>query len=105
MKKLKLKALSLGANQELSRQQLKNVLGGVESSDPCSKGSSCSLVIYNSVEKRYIPFPGTCDSSITPIGTVLGALVTCYCNAAGAPLPLDSNSGVSRCGKGGIFPI
>jgi natural product precursor len=104
MKKLKLKALSLGANQELSRQQLKNVLGGSGAGEACST-SACSLTIQNAETKVYTTFPGQCAGSVTPIGTVVGALVTCYCNAVGAPVPLESNSGVSRCGKGGIFPI
>ena len=34
MKKLKLKALELGANEVLTRAQLKNVVGGVAGSGP-----------------------------------------------------------------------
>ncbi|MET3875824.1 hypothetical protein ABIE50_001236 [Chitinophaga sp. OAE865] len=38
MKKLKLKALGFGANELLSRSQLKNIFGGVDGSG----GTSCS---------------------------------------------------------------
>lgn len=41
MKKLKLKALELGANEVLTREQLKNVLGGDGSSDGTVKYAAC----------------------------------------------------------------
>jgi len=41
MKKLKLKALGLGAADILSRAQMKNVLGGNESAGKCGTADNC----------------------------------------------------------------
>lgn len=110
MKKLKLQALELGAKEVLSRVQLKNVLGGSGSDGgsginlgaSCSSGP-CSLTIQNKQTGAYSTFPGNCAGSVMPIGTVVGSLLTCYCNAVGAPVPLSSNGGTSKCGAGGII--
>lgn len=42
MKKLKLKALELGAREVLTREQLKNVLGGFDDGSGSGSGTSCS---------------------------------------------------------------
>ena len=44
MKKLKLKALELGATEVLTREQMKNLLGGNSRADGdfCGTGSGCS---------------------------------------------------------------
>ena len=61
MKKLKLMALKLGAKELLTREQLKNVLGGDGSSlgdgdGPCRVSLGCNL--YNRADG--ITYPGNC---------------------------------------------
>lgn len=41
MKKLKLKALTLGATEILTREQLKTIMGGCSSSTDCGGGNWC----------------------------------------------------------------
>jgi hypothetical protein len=41
MKKLQLKALSLGATEILGREQLKSILGGCSTDSDCSSGGHC----------------------------------------------------------------
>jgi hypothetical protein len=41
MKKLQLKALSLGAREILSREQLRSINGGCSNDDDCSAGGYC----------------------------------------------------------------
>jgi hypothetical protein len=42
MKKLKLKALSLGAREILSREQLKSITGGCSMATDCAVGQTCN---------------------------------------------------------------
>ncbi|PWV53267.1 hypothetical protein C7475_10213 [Chitinophaga sp. S165] len=79
MKKLKLKALDLGAKEVLSRSQLKNILGG---SDPYGSGSgtgtACSATAWCSSDRSI-----TCDGYDYCYGRD-GHSVTCS-NGNGTP--------------------
>jgi hypothetical protein len=45
MKKLRLKALSLGAREILSREQLRSITGGCDNNVPCPGGEWCDAGI------------------------------------------------------------
>lgn len=70
MKKLKLKALELGAKEVLSRDQLKKVLGGF-----AAAGCSVSIACPNGETKSCSCQSGTCSSSSSG--------VTCDCDLPG----------------------
>lgn len=95
MKKLKLKSLPFAAEEVLSREQLKLVLGGDGSSGSdgsaygCREGTSCRLVLIGS-DGSSTYRDGTCDYSY--------ASHKCYCDVGlGAHYEVTSNGGVSRC--------
>lgn len=102
MKKIKFKVRDSQKEEVLSREELKQVIGG--DSFGCSSGP-CTLAIYNTGTGQWVNFPGNCATTATPIGSIIGAYTTCYCNAVGGPIPLQSNGGISRCGNGGVYPI
>ncbi|RAJ76622.1 hypothetical protein CLV59_108141 [Chitinophaga dinghuensis] len=54
MKKLKLKALDLGAKELLSREQLKNILGG-SGSDLGGSNLGCAESAYSACGSRPVP--------------------------------------------------
>ncbi|WP_407499932.1 hypothetical protein [Elizabethkingia anophelis] len=100
MKKLKLKHLDLDMVEMLTKEQLKDVLGGDDDDGsggggfPCSTGS-CQLVVKQS-DGSYITYEGSCATKRIYIGKYEG--FTCYCNAGGyGPMELSSNGGRSRC--------
>jgi hypothetical protein len=71
MKKLKLQALDLGAKEILTREQLKNVLGGialVDTTKPTCNTNDCSTTVDGN------PVAGTCGS------TKSGNSTLCYCS-------------------------
>jgi len=106
MKKLKLKAFNLNAKEMLTREQLRNVIGEAGTSTGGGGGAAgcgggpCTLAVANPTGTGYTTYTGTCAGTATWVGSVL-ANYSCYCNALGAPIPLSSNGGVSRCGSGG----
>ncbi|WP_341841542.1 hypothetical protein [Chitinophaga caseinilytica] len=71
MKKLQLKALDLGAKEILSREQLRNVLGGNGSDGGSDAGSfsTCSTTCTGSKDIKIDNCKGTCsayaNSSVT----------------------------------------
>ena len=60
MKKLKLKALELGATEVLTRDQLKNVLGGYGSTGCGANGTCSGTCIEPGMTCGYEPSDGTC---------------------------------------------
>ena len=67
MKKLKLKALELGASEVLTRAQLKNVLGGSSGSGGTSGGTCYIKITGGPNEGNYQLWPpdGSCSSHST----------------------------------------
>jgi hypothetical protein len=70
MKKLKLKALELGAKEVLSREQLKNVLGGFDDGSGSGKkgsgsgsGKRCGTCSIDKDNKIYI-YPCKADTGV-----------------------------------------
>lgn len=93
MKKLKLKALELGAKEVLSRAQLKNVLGGSGSGSGGSAqcfGNSCTVTIQGD-NGSFITRSGTCRD----VASILDP--SCYCDTGLGNIPVTSNGGKSKC--------
>jgi natural product precursor len=66
MKKLKLKALNFGADQVLSREQLKNVLGGDGSGGQCgSSRTGCLVGVFCYLSCNGNNTQGTCGQMST----------------------------------------
>lgn len=89
MKKLKLKALELGASELLKREQLRNIFGG--SGDDLSGGGSgeknCPTTCSAWDSKLLMYVSGTCSKSTTTITTQTGAVLTsvvCSCSKGGS---------------------
>ncbi len=96
MKKLQLKALQFGAEEKLTREQLRDVLGGnmpTSSGMGCGVGSSCSVFDPNTGITKH----GNCTLDALP--GFFTWQVVCHCDAAPAGTTLSSNGGQSRCGS------
>ena len=63
MKRLKLKALELGAKEVLTRAQLKNVFGGDEGSGGTAVCKTTACSGYDPIKK--ITYSGTCTTTIS----------------------------------------
>ena len=94
MKKLKLNLSHLKGGEMLSREQMKNLMGGDSGSSgqanpaPCTD-SKCTMSIQGS-DGSWVTRSGNCAfSSIIQN--------TCYCDVGLGVTPVTSNSGVSRC--------
>ncbi|MBS1917692.1 MAG: hypothetical protein JST87_15585 [Bacteroidetes bacterium] len=98
MKKLKLKALEFNAEQVLTREQLRNVLGG----DDGSGGDSCSMT-YQDPSGQWHTEQGTCSVATYNVGYGDSGYTQFvpYCSTSSFPNPtqLSSNGGVSKCGN------
>lgn len=74
MKKLKLKALALGATEILTREQLKSIMGGCFADSDCPSGQKCNSGATGGDGGCYtptggIPGIGGSGSSSCPAGT------------------------------------
>ncbi|HTN37103.1 MAG TPA: hypothetical protein VL053_08505 [Arachidicoccus sp.] len=99
MKKLKLRALELGASEILSREQLKKAIGGDGSDGLHCKNSTCILSIQGS-NGSWTTLNGNCmpDTDQMDMGSlILNGGVTYYCETGLGNIPITSNGGVSRC--------
>ena len=67
MKKLKLKALHLGANEILTRDQLKNVLGGDAANSRINRFKCCSVFNNDNCSECLQPNL-TCGAEDIPVG-------------------------------------
>ncbi|WP_407499934.1 hypothetical protein [Elizabethkingia anophelis] len=100
MKKLKLKHLDLDMVEMLTKEQLKDVLGGdddggsgEESLKPCSS-SSCTLSVQQS-DGSWKDYNGMCSVKIS--SSPKHFFYTCYCKTDMGYQNVTSNGGVSRC--------
>jgi hypothetical protein len=73
MKKLKLKALDLGAKDVLTREQLKSVSGGLEFGGTCTCPDGVVYTCFNSVQCNELA-PSKCGAGQTPSCTYTGSL-------------------------------
>jgi len=80
MKKLRLKALSLGAREILNREQLKAVTGGCFTDTDCGSGGSCDT---NSNQCTGGPSGGSCLPGQSQCG-ICGCKSAADCAALGA---------------------
>lgn len=75
--------------KNLSKEELKNITGGIAAGPTCNSGSVCSVVSI-SPDGTTTQSYGTC--SMTSSGTY----ISCYCSAWGGD-PITSNGGRSYC--------
>lgn len=74
MKKLKLKALSLGAREILSREQLRSITGG-----SCASADGCAINEYCDESDNCVPLEGGYSGSGAGGGSGSGSQMECYC--------------------------
>lgn len=76
--------------KNLSREELKNVFGGLVAAPKCKSGSACTVTYVTSAGHSYTA-AGGCEMAQS------GTTVSCWCNAGTLDTELTSNGGFSRC--------
>jgi hypothetical protein len=80
MKKLKLRALELGANEMLTREQLKHVLGG-DGSSGAGCLSDCSVGVGSIIDGTWKVIHGSCTLQLGG-----GGVNYCGCSVSGTSI-------------------
>lgn len=76
--------------KNLSREELKNVFGGLVAVPKCKSGSACTVTFVSSTGHSYTA-AGGCEMVQS------GTNVACWCNATSNETELTSNGGFSKC--------
>lgn len=89
----KLSKMKLKDFHELADYEMKNVIGGHESSygPRCNIGGSCVLKIFDEYFQQTGSKTGECQQQVS------GNDITCFCDAGEYNTPLINQSGMSHC--------
>ena len=77
--------------KSLSREEMKNIFGGVAAAPNCKSGTKCTVRTLNDDWNIASSSTGTCQM------TTSGASVTCYCQVAGGGTSNTNAGGLSHC--------